>query len=95
MDKETRKKIFEDYKRAQGEIEEVLKSGKNCFVKNINDYLTPTIVWSAECGFEDERGQLKYFSTIRNTLEEVLSGESGKMICYFNSAPDYIKDKLS
>ena len=90
MDKQIREEILNDYKRANNNIIEILEGKPNYFVKSEKQYLEPTIVTEI-LPFEDERGELMYFTEIRNTLESILKGEKVTFSCHFNEAPDYIK----
>lgn len=88
MDKQIREKILNDYKIANKNILKILEGKPNYFVKDIKQYLEPTIVTEI-LSLKDEQAELMYFTKIRNTLEDILTGRKVTLSCHFNEAPDY------
>ena len=93
MEEKIKEQILRDYKKSQNEIERVLNGDSNFFIKSMKPYLAPRIVGEA-CSFTDERGELSYYTTIRNKLEIILKGGKPDFSWHFNYAPDYIKEFL-
>ena len=93
MKEKIKKQILKDYKTSQDEIGRVLNGGSNFFIKSMKPYLAPTICGEA-CSFTEERGELSYYTTIRNKLETILKGGKPDFSWHFNYAPDYIKEFL-
>ncbi len=93
MDEEIRKKILKDYKKAQENVERILEGKPNFFVKSIKQYLDPTIVCEVQ-SLEDERGELDYYTQIRNKLEIILAGGKPAISWHFNGAPEEITNYL-
>ena len=93
MKEKIKEQILKDYKKSQDEIERVLNGGHNFFVKRITQYLAPTIV-EEKCSFSEERGELSYYTAIRNKLETILKGGKPDFSWHFNGAPNYIKEFL-
>mgnify|MGYP001559475802 CR=1 FL=1 len=93
MEKELREKIIEDYKKANDNVLEILKGRTNYLVKSTAQYLNPTII-TVKTAFIDDRGELKYFTNIRDTLEKLLVEKEAPKSQYFNGAPAYIKNLL-
>jgi hypothetical protein len=93
MERKIKEQILKDYKTAQKEIERILNGDSNFFVKSIRQYLAPTIV-GEECSFTEERGELSYYTAIRNKLEIILKGRKPDFSWHFNDAPDYVKQFL-
>ena len=89
MEKETRQKISEDYKKVNGVIGEILSCEKPNFVVIGRHYISPTII-DTSLGVNDNLyGELVYFQEIRDCLEEILINEKTSLRIF--NAPKYVQ----
>jgi len=86
MDRETRRKIIDDYEKVNDNILRILGGGPNFFIGQ-EQYINPKVIFS-EVPLNDSKGELYYFSGIRRALEEVLINE--KTFIRISHAPDYV-----
>ena len=93
MDPELRSKILRDYGEAYLNVDEILeKRSPNNFVSE-KKYLKPRTS-TVEILFHDEKGKLKYFTKIRDTLGDILLRKKVEYSSHFEGAPDYVKGFL-
>lgn len=90
LDHKIREKLLEDHKIAQKAVHERLKDGRNAFVVK-EHYLSPSCIFRHDLPLEDERGELRYFTRIRQALESALTtGSIPRELWLPYICPDYL-----